>query len=72
MTKSVCFIDLEGRTGICTMEGLDNKQIIKIMGNLIIDCDKCSFKKKFEGKEKEHFYYTAWTGDLKIHSNTRV
>ena len=52
----VCFIDKDGKIGTCSEE---------VKGKLQIDCSKCSFKKKFEGKEKEHFSYCAWKGEIK-------
>jgi len=52
--RTVCFIDLSGGAGICTKELIGEP----------IDCDKCEFKKKFEGQEKKHFIYTHWTGEL--------
>jgi len=53
--RTVCFIDKEGGVGICLME----------VKGLEPDCENCEFKKKFEGREREFFIYTAWTGELK-------
>ena len=53
--RTVCFIDKEGGVGICLME----------VKGLEPDCENCKFKKKFEGREREYFIYTAWTGELK-------
>lgn len=64
LTRTVCFIDNDGNVGTCGIEGLDDEQIIEQMGDLCIDCKKCSFYLKFKGKEKEEFSYTAWTGEL--------
>ena len=55
MARTVCFIDKEGNVGVCTMEMTEN----------VIDCDRCPFKKKYEGKEHLYFTYTYWTGELK-------
>ena len=55
MGRLVCFIDKEGMTGTCTEEASGQKEI---------DCKKCEFRKKFEGKEKEEFYYCLWKGKL--------
>ena len=52
--RTVCFIDKEGGVGTCLMEAK----------GLEPDCENCEFKKKFEGKEREYFVYTAWTGEL--------
>ena len=51
MGKNVCFIDRNGMIGTCCKENT-------------IDCDKCDFKKKFRGKEKEEFSYCFWLGEL--------
>jgi len=53
MSRIVCFIDKEGFIGTCPKD--------------IAICSKCQFKKKYEGKEKEYFVYTAWTGNLKLY-----
>jgi len=56
MGKLVCFSDNEGMVGTCSEEA---------SGKDIIDCKKCSFYKKFKGKEKKEFYYCNWKGELK-------
>ena len=56
MSRLVCFIDkTTGQCGTCSMEA-NGKEI---------DCKKCSFMKQFKGKEREHYSYTRWTGELK-------
>lgn len=65
MGRTVCFIDKDGLSGTCTVEGLDQYQIDKIMPQGIISCKHCDFCKKYRGKEKKSgFSYTAWTGEL--------
>ena len=56
MSRIICFIDKDGICGTCSEEA---------MGKSEIDCRKCSFRKEFEGKEKDNFIYTKWTGELK-------
>lgn len=60
--RTVCFIDKEGGVGTCLMEAK----------GLELDCENCEFKKKFEGKEREYFVYTAWTGELKETKRDKV
>jgi hypothetical protein len=56
MSRLICFIDKEGFCGTRSEEA---------MGKDTIDCSKCDFKKKFEGKEKKEFIYCMWKGELK-------
>lgn len=60
--RTVCFIDKEGGVGTCLMEAK----------GLEPDCENCEFKKKFEGKERMYFVYTAWTGELKETKGDKV
>ncbi len=55
MSCLICFIDKEGFCGTCEKEA---------MGETDIDCDKCSFKKKFEGDEEKEFIYCFWKGEI--------
>jgi len=55
MGRTVCFIDKIGMPGTCGEEA---------RGKSTIDCKKCSFYKKFKGKERKEFIYTLWTGEL--------
>jgi len=50
--EKCCVIDKEGWIGICKNESKDSN----------LDCEKCPFSKKFKGREREYFVYTAWTG----------
>lgn len=54
MSKIVCFID-EGGIGTC-VRGAQGETI---------DCKKCSFYKKFKGKEAKEFIYCNWKGEIK-------
>ena len=56
MSRLVCFIDKEGFAGTCGEEARGNDEI---------DCRKCEFRKKFDGKEKEEFCYCFWKGEIK-------
>lgn len=56
MSRLICFIGKEGFCGTCGKEAT---------GETDIDCSKCSFRKKFEGKEKEEFIYCMWKGEMK-------
>ena len=63
--RTICFIDKKGNCAICTMEGLDDEQLVKIFGpNMDINCNKCHFKKQNEGIEKEKFTYVHWLGEI--------
>jgi len=64
LDRTICFIDKDGMSGVCTIEGLSDDQIKELMGSYVIDCSKCSFYNKYKGKEKEEFSYTRWTGNL--------
>ena len=59
MSRTVCFIDKEGGVGTCCVEGLTGKQYNTI------DCHKCSFYRKFKGRESEEFVYCDWLGEIK-------
>jgi len=62
MTRTVCFMDKEGNHGTCGLEGMEDKQLISIIGTNIIDCKKCPTYLMYKGEENEHFIYTNWTG----------
>ena len=57
MVRTICFIDKDGFSGVCSEEGL---------GKNTIDCHKCPFYKEFKGREAEEFSYCAWLGDLAL------
>jgi hypothetical protein len=56
MSRTVCFIDKDGGTGVCARE---------CEGLTEIDCEKCDFYKLYKGQEKEHFVYCDWLGEIK-------
>lgn len=56
MGKIVCFSDKDGMVGTCCEEAI---------GKTVIDCDKCDFKEKFKGREKDEFSYCFWLGEIK-------
>mgnify|MGYP001563428402 CR=1 FL=1 len=60
MSRIVCFIDKKGFAGTCSEESA---------GKDTIDCKKCPFKKKFEGKEEREFSYCLWKGEIKNYKN---
>ena len=55
MSRIICVIDKDAGYGTCGLEA---------MGETDIDCSKCEFRKKFEGKEAEHFAWCKWLGDV--------
>ncbi len=55
MSRIICFIDKDGMCGTCGEEAI---------GKDTIDCDKCSFRKQFNEKEKDNFIYCIWKGEL--------